>query len=129
MASKVGAQAPSAVLAALAACHAADLAAFLAAALRGFSSEFSVFGCVESMAPLALRSAAAELALDLLTGDFPWNTFLMGRPFGRTILEQGVASMRLVSRDGEAVTEVSTRSAARPQCIAFKGGRAKLESA
>lgn len=70
----------------------------------------------------------AELALDLLTGDFPWNTFLMGRPSGQTILEQGVAIMRLVSRDGEAVIEVPTRSAARPQYIVFKKAAAPSSS-
>ena len=69
-----------------------------------------------------------ELAVDLLTGDFPWDTFLMGRPWGLNLLDERVTSMHLVCDSREKpVIDVFTRE--RPDIrrrITFIGGRARL---
>ena len=71
--------------------------------------------------------APSELAVDLLTGDFPWNTFLLGRPWGRDLVDQGIASMFLVCSEGEPVIDVFTRSDPfSRRRIIFQGGRATL---
>ena len=74
------------------------------------------------------RGTPAELSVDLLTGDFPWNTFLMGRPWGMILLDERVTSMHLVCDSrGKPVIDVFTRE--RPDIrrrITFIGGRARL---
>ena len=70
----------------------------------------------------------SELAVDLLTGDFPWDTFLMGRPWGLNLMQEGITSMHLVCKEeGEPVIDVFTRAdpLARRR-ISFRGGRAIL---
>ena len=55
--------------------------------------------------------APSELAVDLLTGDFPWDTFLMGREFGRDLMQEGITSMHLVcNEEEEPVIDVFTRA-------------------
>ena len=71
---------------------------------------------------------SAELAVDLLTGDFPWITFLMGQPWGLNLLDERVTSMHLVcdSRQ-QPVIDVFTRG--RPEIrrrITFNGRGARL---
>ena len=68
-----------------------------------------------------------ELAVDLLTGDFPWDTFLMGRPWGLNLMKKGITSMHLVCTEEEPVIDVFTRAdpLARRR-ISFRGGRAIL---
>eukprot|EP00974_Lingulodinium_polyedra_P000109 9779-Lingulodinium_polyedra.AAC.1 len=54
----------------------------------------------------------SELDVDVLTGDFPWLRFLMGRPFGRALLNEGLVQMRLVcNRAEEPVIQVTTSAA------------------
>ena len=37
---------------------------------------------------------------EVLHGDFPWQRFLMGRPCGQKLLQEGLTTMTLVSWDG-----------------------------
>ena len=71
-----------------------------------------------------------DLNVDLLAsastpGGFEWHRFLMGRPFGITILQEGIVDLRLVWCANGVCLRVTTR--ARPPChIIFRGNRAFL---
>ena len=72
----------------------------------------------------------AELAVDLLDGDFPWNLFLLGRPWEQILLNEEVTLMHLVCNERqEPVIDVFTRADPfNRRRITFNGGRARLSA-
>ena len=59
-------------------------------------------------------------------GGFPWNRFLMGRPWGRDLFHENVNSIILVWRDVGPALRVSTEAVPHPRYISWRGGRAVL---
>ena len=77
----------------------------------------------------AVYAQGPELDVDLLAGEFPWGQFLMGRPWGLTLLEEQVASMRLMrDRFERPVIRVFTLADPSLRLIRFKGAKAELHA-
>ena len=78
-------------------------------------------------AHMAAGGVHSSMRVDVLAfcGNFEWHRFLMGRPWGRELVAQGIAQLHLVWRDQEGVAlrvETSTETCH----IVFRGDRACL---
>ena len=63
----------------------------------------------------------AELKQDLMTGMFPWHRDLMGRTHGKLLPEEGLTSLRWVTRDSTPDMEVATSRAPQARAIRATG--------
>ena len=59
-------------------------------------------------------------------GGFPWHRFLMGRPWGRTLFQEGVTSIILTWREVGPALQVCTEAVPHPRYISWRGSRAVL---
>ena len=79
-------------------------------------------------AHMAAGGVQSSMRVDVLAmpGNFEWPRFLMGRPWGRTLVAQGIAQLHLVWRDEEGVALRVETSTAETRHIVFRGDRACL---
>ena len=81
------------------------------------------------MADRARAHGEADLHEDVLRGDFPWQRFLMGRPWGRVLLREGPTTMTLVRWEGLPAFRFTTRDRPEVRHIRVSGKRSWIAEA
>ena len=66
------------------------------------------------------------LAEALLPGGWQWNRFLMGRPWGEVLVQEGVTSLSLIVVNRQLCLQVTTAASPQPRFITWHGAKCRL---